>query len=388
MRLLDERDAGLRGAWPTSTVDVDGLDPNQVVGRGRARRLRDDHRHRRRSASRLPRCSSGPAPATGCSTVLPDRRRAGRDRHPGRTSASTSTPASSTARSSSASGEDGQEPRRRSRTCAASSPAWGLTRADVVVGVGGGVVTDVAGFAAAVYHRGVAVVHVPTTLLGKIDAAIGGKTGVNLPEGKNLVGAFWQPSAVLCDTEALDDAAAPRVPQRSRRAGEVPLPHRRRPRRPAARRAHRRAACASRPTSWRRRARDDRRAGHAQLRPHARPTPWRRSASTTCATARRSPSGWSTRPSWPARSGRIDDAAGRRARRRGRRQRPADRRSRRACDPDELVDADAPRQEGTVDGLTFVLDGPNGVELVTDVARRSSRRRSTRCADDASLSVS
>lgn len=80
---------------------------------------------------------------------------------------------------------------------------WGLTRADVVVAVGGGVVTDVAGFAAAVYHRGVAVVFVPTTLLGQIDAAIGGKTGVNLPEGKNLVGAFWQPSAVLCDTSVL-----------------------------------------------------------------------------------------------------------------------------------------------------------------------------------------
>jgi 5-deoxy-5-amino-3-dehydroquinate synthase len=80
---------------------------------------------------------------------------------------------------------------------------WGLTRADVVVAVGGGVVTDVAGFAAAVYHRGVAVVHVATTLLAQVDAAIGGKTGVNLPEGKNLVGAFWQPAAVLCDTDAL-----------------------------------------------------------------------------------------------------------------------------------------------------------------------------------------
>lgn len=80
---------------------------------------------------------------------------------------------------------------------------WGLTRGDVVVAVGGGVVTDVAGFAAAVYHRGTAAVFVPTTLLGQIDAAIGGKTGVNLPEGKNLVGAFWQPSAVLCDTSVL-----------------------------------------------------------------------------------------------------------------------------------------------------------------------------------------
>ena len=91
---------------------------------------------------------------------------------------------------------------------------WGLNRADVVVAVGGGLVTDVGGFAAAVYHRGVAVVHVPTTILGMIDAAIGGKTGVNLPEGKNLVGAFWQPAAVLCDTDALAT-----LPPRERRSG-------------------------------------------------------------------------------------------------------------------------------------------------------------------------
>lgn len=80
---------------------------------------------------------------------------------------------------------------------------WGLTRADAVVAVGGGLVTDTAGFAASCYHRGVPVVHVATTLLGQIDAAIGGKTGVNLPEGKNLVGAYWQPAAVLCDTSVL-----------------------------------------------------------------------------------------------------------------------------------------------------------------------------------------
>ena len=80
---------------------------------------------------------------------------------------------------------------------------FGLTRADVVVAVGGGVVTDTVGLAAALYHRGVAVIHVATTLLAQVDAAIGGKTGVNLPEGKNLVGAFWQPTAVLCDTEVL-----------------------------------------------------------------------------------------------------------------------------------------------------------------------------------------
>ena len=91
---------------------------------------------------------------------------------------------------------------------------WGLTRGDAVVGVGGGVVTDVAGFAAAVYHRGLPVVHVPTSLLGQVDAAIGGKTGVNLPEGKNLVGAFWQPSAVLCDTDTLST-----LPEREFRSG-------------------------------------------------------------------------------------------------------------------------------------------------------------------------
>ena len=79
----------------------------------------------------------------------------------------------------------------------------GLSRADVVVAVGGGIVTDVAGFAAATYHRGTAYINVATSLLAQVDAAIGGKTGVNLPEGKNLVGAFWQPEAVLCDTETL-----------------------------------------------------------------------------------------------------------------------------------------------------------------------------------------
>lgn len=96
--------------------------------------------------------------------------------------------------------------------------SWGLTRADVVVAVGGGVVTDVAGFAAASYHRGVPVLHVPTTLLGMIDAAIGGKTGVNLPEGKNLVGAFWQPIGVLCDTDALAT-----LPPRELRSGRGEL---------------------------------------------------------------------------------------------------------------------------------------------------------------------
>lgn len=90
----------------------------------------------------------------------------------------------------------------------------GLTRGDLVVGVGGGMVTDLAGFAAAVWHRGMRVVHVATSLVGMIDAAIGGKTGVNIAAGKNLVGAFWQPSGVVCDTDHLAT-----LPDREQRCG-------------------------------------------------------------------------------------------------------------------------------------------------------------------------
>ena len=78
-----------------------------------------------------------------------------------------------------------------------------LPRDGAVIGLGGGATTDLAGFAAASYLRGVAYSSVPTTLLGMVDAAVGGKTGVNLPEGKNLVGAFWPPKAVWCDPELL-----------------------------------------------------------------------------------------------------------------------------------------------------------------------------------------
>jgi 5-deoxy-5-amino-3-dehydroquinate synthase len=95
-----------------------------------------------------------------------------------------------------------------------SFAGMGLTRNDVIIGVGGGMVTDIAGFAAAVWHRGIAVVHVSTTLLGMVDAAIGGKTGVNLAAGKNLVGAFWQPSGVICDLDALAS-----LPPREMRCG-------------------------------------------------------------------------------------------------------------------------------------------------------------------------
>src|SRR5438552_4162580 len=82
--------------------------------------------------------------------------------------------------------------------------AAGFTRTDAVVGVGGGAVTDVAGFVAACWRRGVRVVQVPPSLLGMVDAAVGGKTGVNTAAGKNLVGAFHPPAGVLCDLSTLD----------------------------------------------------------------------------------------------------------------------------------------------------------------------------------------
>jgi 5-deoxy-5-amino-3-dehydroquinate synthase len=91
---------------------------------------------------------------------------------------------------------------------------WGLLRGDLVVAVGGGVVGDTAGFVAATYYRGVDVVHLPTTLLAMVDSAIGGKTGVNIPEGKNLVGAFHQPRAVFVNPLVLQT-----LPDREYRCG-------------------------------------------------------------------------------------------------------------------------------------------------------------------------
>jgi 3-dehydroquinate synthase len=90
----------------------------------------------------------------------------------------------------------------------------GADRSSVIVAVGGGILTDVAGFLAAIFMRGIPVIQVPTTLLGQVDAAVGGKTGVNLVAGKNLIGSFHQPLAVLIDPAVLDT-----LPEREYRAG-------------------------------------------------------------------------------------------------------------------------------------------------------------------------
>ncbi len=95
------------------------------------------------------------------------------------------------------------------KTAEVAADLWGVlgradfTRTDAVVGLGGGTVTDLAGFVAATWLRGIRVVQVPTTLLGMVDAAVGGKTGINTAEGKNLVGSFHPPAGVLCDLTSL-----------------------------------------------------------------------------------------------------------------------------------------------------------------------------------------
>ncbi len=83
-----------------------------------------------------------------------------------------------------------------------------LTRSDLILALGGGICGDMAGFAAAVYLRGIRFIQVPTTLLAMVDASVGGKTAVNLPLGKNLAGAFWQPSLVVCDPDTLQSLPA------------------------------------------------------------------------------------------------------------------------------------------------------------------------------------
>ena len=192
----------------------------------------------------------------------------------------------------------------------------GFTRTDVVVGVGGGATTDLAGFVAATWLRGVRWIAVPTTVLGMVDAAVGGKTGINTAEGKNLVGAFHPPAGVLCDLAALDS-----LPRNDYVSGLAEIikagfiadpvildlieadpagrPH------PAGR-AHRRADRALDPGEGRRGLRATSRSpGCARSSTTATPwrTPSRRTSATTGGTAPPSRSAWSSPPNsagWPA----------------------------------------------------------------------------------------
>jgi 3-dehydroquinate synthase len=108
-------------------------------------------------------------------------------------------------------------PGELSKTYSSAEQCWemlgacGFTRSDVVVTMGGGATTDVGGFVAATWLRGVRVIHIPTTLLGMVDAAVGGKTGINTGAGKNLVGAFHEPAGVLCDVDILASLPYPEL---------------------------------------------------------------------------------------------------------------------------------------------------------------------------------
>ena len=143
--------------------------------------------------------------------------------------ASAATPPGTQSASRQSRGREGQGHRVSRRH---SGPPWRPTRHPVQTrswDLGGGAVTDLAGFVAGTWLRGIRVVLVPTTLLGIVDAAIGGKTGINTPAGKNLVGAFHPPGGVLADLGSLDDPARARVRERDGRGDQGRL--HRRPRR-------------------------------------------------------------------------------------------------------------------------------------------------------------
>ena len=261
-------------------------------------------------------------------------------------------------------GRGGQDASRRSRTSAGASPSGASPGATWSWPWAAAWSPTPPGFAAAVYHRGVPVVHVPTTLLGQVDAAIGGKTGVNLPEGKNLVGAFWQPAAVLCDTEVLAT-----LPPREYRSGlgEMAKYHFLGGddlRRPAPRRAGGRVRAVKADV----RGADEREGGrraslnYGHTLAHAletagplRPAPRR---------------GGGHRPRVRRRAGPPPRADRRRTGRRAPASgggydlpdRPARRRRRRPSWSSLMG-----RDKKAIDGLTFVLDGPRGLEVVEGV---------------------
>ena len=126
-------------------------------------------------------------------------------------------------------------PQRRSHQVAGTGSARSvegllaarLERGDLVLALGGGVIGDLAGFAAAIARRGMDFVQIPTSLLAQVDSSVGGKTGINSPHGKNLIGAFHQPRLVLADLDALDTLPPRAVRRRLRRSGQVRADRRR-----------------------------------------------------------------------------------------------------------------------------------------------------------------
>ena len=120
-----------------------------------------------------------------------------------------------------------RKPGEQSKSPEVAADLWeqlldqGADRKTVVVALGGGVVGDLAGFVAATFTRGLRFVQVPTTLLAQVDSSVGGKVGVNLPGGKNMVGAFWQPRGVLIDVTVLDSLPEREYQGRLGRGGEV-----------------------------------------------------------------------------------------------------------------------------------------------------------------------
>ena len=182
---------------PDSARDVvrrGGARPSARCGTAPARHAACCGRAARRATTRSTwarACSRGAAPAAA----------AARSSSPTRPSARSTATASGTSAATICRSRPARRPRRGSRrgACCAALAAAGMEHDDHVVALGGGVVGDLAGFCAATYQRGVPVVQLPTTLVAQVDSAYGGKTGVDLPEGKNYAGAYHQPAAVLAD---------------------------------------------------------------------------------------------------------------------------------------------------------------------------------------------